>query len=97
MEDAIISFKGVIDKVNNIPKEISVVYEVLQGTMRGRDKILSTVENIASNSEEISSLSEEVTAATEEQAAITNEMSVTAKKLMNITKVLEKNISNYNV
>lgn len=97
VEDAIISFKGVIDKVNNIPKEIGVVYEVLQGTMKGRDKILSTVENIASKSEEISSLSQEVTAATEEQAAITNEMSVTAKKLINIAAVLEKNISNFNV
>ncbi len=97
VEDAIISFNGVIDKVTNIPKEISVVNEVLQKTMKGRDNILATVETIASNSEEMSSLSEEVTAMTEEQAAVTNEMSITSKKLMNITSVLEKSISNFKV
>jgi methyl-accepting chemotaxis protein len=96
VEAAITSFKDVIDKVNNIPKEINVVNEVLQGTMVGRDKILSTVESIASNSEEISSLTEEVTASTEEQAAITNEMAVTARKLVRMAGVLEKSVSSFN-
>jgi methyl-accepting chemotaxis protein len=91
------SFEGVISKVNNIPSDINQVQVVLQGTMKGRDKILDTVENIASKSQEISSLSEEVTASTEEQAAITNEMSVTAKKLVNISSVLEKSVSNFRI
>jgi methyl-accepting chemotaxis protein len=96
VEAAITSFNDVIDKVNNIPKEINVVNEVLQGTMVGRDKILATVESIASNSEEISSLSQEVTASTEEQAAITNEMAVTARKLVKMAGVLEKSVSSFN-
>ncbi|OOM79683.1 methyl-accepting chemotaxis protein [Clostridium sp. BL-8] len=91
------SFKGVISKVNNIPSDINKVHMVLKETMNGRDKILGTVENIASKSQEISSLSEEVTASTEEQAAITNELSVTAKKLVNISKVLEKNVSDFKI
>lgn len=91
------SFKGVISKVNNIPNDINKVHMVLKETMNGRDKILGTVENIASKSQEISSLSEEVTASTEEQAAITNELSVTAKKLVNISKVLEKNVSDFKI
>jgi methyl-accepting chemotaxis protein len=91
------SFKGVISKVNNIPSDISEVHIVLEGTMKGRDMILRTVENIASKSQEISALSEEVTASTEEQAAITNELSITAKKLVNISAVLEKDVSNYRI
>ncbi len=91
------SFKGVISKVNNIPSDINKVHMVLKETMSGRDKILGTVENIASKSQEISSLSEEVTASTEEQAAITNELSLTAKKLVNISKVLEKNVSDFKI
>lgn len=91
------SFKGVISKVNNIPSDINMVHVVLQETMKGRNKILNTVENIASKSQEISALSEEVTAATEEQAAITNEFSITAKKLVNISSVLEKDILNFRI
>lgn len=91
------SFKGVIIKVNNIPSDIDKVHMILKETMNGRDKILDTVENIASKSQEISSISEEVTASTEEQAAITNELSVTAKKLVNISKVLEKNVSDFKI
>ena len=91
------SFKGVIDKVNNIPSDINKVHVVLQETMKGRDKILDTVENIASKSQEISAISEEVTASTEEQAAITNELSITAKKLVNISSVLEKDVSNFKI
>ncbi len=91
------SFKGVIEKVNDIPREINKVHVVLQGTIKGRDEILNTVENIASKSQEISSLSQGVTASTEEQAAITNELSITAKKLVNIASVLEKSVSNFNV
>lgn len=95
--EAVESFKAIIEKVNNIPKEINEVYKVLQGTMEGRNKVLYTIESIALNSEEISSLSEEVTASTEEQAAITNEMAVAAKKLRNMAKVLESNVSSFNV
>ncbi|NRT74927.1 methyl-accepting chemotaxis protein [Clostridium beijerinckii] len=91
------SFEGVISKVNNIPSDINMVHVVLQETMKGRNKILNTVENIASKSQEISALSEEVTAATEEQAAITNEFSMTAKKLVNISSVLEKDILNFRI
>ena len=91
------SFKGVISKVNNIPSDINEVHAVLQETMKGRDKILDTVENIASKSQEISALSEEVTASTEEQAAITNELSITAKKLVNISSVLEKDVSSFKI
>jgi len=89
------SFEGIISKVNYIPTDINKVHMVLQGTMKGRDRILDTVENIASKSQEISAVSEEVTASTEEQAAITNELSVTAKKLVNISSVLEKSVSNF--
>lgn len=89
------SFKGVISKVNNIPSDINKVQLVLRGTMEGRKKILDTVENIASKSQDISALSEDVTAATEEQAAITNELSITAKKLVNISSVLGKNVSQF--
>ena len=89
------SFEGIISKVNYIPTDINKVHMVLQGTMKGRDRILDTVENIASKSQEISDVSEEVTASTEEQAAITNELSVTAKKLVNISSVLEKSVSNF--
>jgi methyl-accepting chemotaxis protein len=95
--DVTTSFKGVIEKVNDIPKEIDKVQVVLQGTMEGKDVILETVENIASKSQEISALSQEVTAATEEQTAITNELNVTSKKLVNIASVLEKSVSNFNV
>lgn len=97
IDDVTTSFKGVIEKVNNIPREINKVRVVLQGTMEGRNEILDTVESIASKSQEVSALSEEVTASTEEQAAITNELSITAKKLVNIASVLEKNVSNFNV
>lgn len=89
------SFKGVISKVNNIPSDINKVQLVLRGTMEGRNKILHTVENIALKSQDISALSEDVTAATEEQAAITNELSITAKKLVNISAVLGKNVSQF--
>ncbi|MFT8350244.1 methyl-accepting chemotaxis protein [Clostridium saccharoperbutylacetonicum] len=95
--DVTTSFKEVIKKVNEIPREIDKVSMVLQGTMEGRDDILDTVENIASKSQEISALSEEVTASTEEQAAITNELAVTSKKLVNIAAVLERSIANFNV
>ncbi|EKQ51828.1 MULTISPECIES: HAMP domain-containing methyl-accepting chemotaxis protein [unclassified Clostridium] len=91
------SFKGVISKVNNIPSDINKVHVVLHETMKGRDKILDTVENIASKSQEISALSQEVTASTEEQAAITNELFITAKKLVNISSVLEKDVSNFKI
>lgn len=91
------SFKEVIEKVNDIPREIDKVSVVLQGTMVGRNEILDTVENIASKSQEISALSEEVTASTEEQAAITNELALTSKKLVNIATVLERSIANFNV
>jgi len=91
------TFERIINKVNNIPSDINQVHVVLRGTMKGRDKILNTVENIASKSQEISALSEEVTASTEEQAAITNELSVTAKKLVNISSVLEKNVSSFRI
>lgn len=95
--DVTTSFKGVIEKVNDIPREIDKVSVVLQGTMAGRNEILDTVENIASKSQEISALSEEVTASTEEQAAITNELALTSKKLVNIAAVLERSIANFNV
>jgi methyl-accepting chemotaxis protein len=91
------SFEGIISKVNNIPSDINNVHIVLQGTMKGRDKILTTVENISSKSQEISAITEEVTASTEEQAAITSEFSRTAKKLVKIAGVLEKNVSNYTI
>lgn len=97
IEQSVSAFKEVINKVNNIPVKINEVNEVLQKTMKGKDKILSTVENIASNSEEIASLSEEVTASTEEQAAITNGMAITAKKLLNMSKALEKNTLDFKV
>lgn len=95
--DVTTSFKEVIEKVNDIPREIDKVSVVLQGTMVGRNEILDTVENIASKSQEISALSEEVTASTEEQAAITNELALTSKKLVNIATVLERSIANFNV
>lgn len=97
IDNVTISFREVIEKVNNIPREIDKVRVVLQGTMKGRNEILNTVESIASKSQEISALSEEVTASTEEQAAITNELSITAKKLVNMASVLEKNVSNFSV
>ncbi len=97
IDNVTISFREVIEKVNNIPREIDKVRVVLQGTMKGRNEILNTVESIASKSQEISALSEEVTASTEEQAAITNELSITAKKLVNMASVLEKNVSNFRV
>lgn len=97
IDDVKISFKGVSEKVNDIPREINKVRVVLQGSMEGRNVILDTIESIALKSQEVSALSEEVTASTEEQAAITNELSITAKKLVNIASVLEKNVSNFNV
>ncbi|HIG0358548.1 TPA: methyl-accepting chemotaxis protein [Clostridium sporogenes] len=91
------SSKRIIGKVNEIYKEINKVRLILKGTMKGRDDILNTIENIASKSQEISSLSEEVTASTEEQTAITNELAITSQKIVNISSVLEKNVSNFNV
>jgi len=89
------SLRVLIKKIKSI--SLSLVNEVLQKTMKGKDKIISTVENIASNSEEISSLSQEVTASTEEQSAITNEIAIAAKKLLNMAKALENNTSSFKV
>ncbi len=97
INNAISSFKQVISRVNDIPKEINEVHEVVQGTMNASSEILHTVEAIASESQTMSALSQEVTASTEEQAAITNEMAVTAKKLVKIAAVLEKNVMEYSV
>ncbi|MGB4659889.1 MAG: methyl-accepting chemotaxis protein [Mobilitalea sp.] len=97
IDDVKNSFKGVIEKVNDIPREINKVRVVLQGSMEGRNVIMDTIESIALKSQEVSALSEEVTASTEEQAAITNELSITARKLVRIASVLEKNISNYKI
>lgn len=97
INNAITSFKQVISRVNDVPKEINEVHEVLQGTMNTSSEILHTVEAIASESQTMSALSQEVTASTEEQAAITNEMAVTAKKLVKIAAVLEKNVMEYSV
>jgi methyl-accepting chemotaxis protein len=91
------SFKEVITRVNDIPKEINEVHGVLQETTKASDTILHTVEGIAAKSQEIAALSEEVTASTEEQAAITSEMSITAKKLVRISSVLENNVEGFNI
>lgn len=97
IETAIDAFKQVIIRVNDIPKEINEVHSVLKGTVGTSNGILKTVESITSESQTITALSEEVTASTEEQAAITNEMSITSKKLVNISKVLEKNVSAFDI
>lgn len=91
------SSKRTVKKVNEISKEINKVRLILKGTMKGRDDILNTIENIASKSQEISSLSEEVTASTEEQTAITNELAITSQKIVNISSVLEKDVSSFKV
>lgn len=91
------SFVAIVDKIQNVSKEIHEVLVRTKELSQGADIIVRSVEIVNDNSKIIAEESESVSAATEEQAAAMTEISISSNRLAELAQNLQKEVTHFKI
>lgn len=88
-------FNKILEAINELMNEIKLVQESILDTNKGKQEIVSRMQNISAVSEESSASAEEVSATTEEVTAAMTEFTSSASALKELSEKLEDQISKF--
>ncbi|AKN31624.1 chemotaxis protein [Clostridium carboxidivorans P7] len=97
INSSIISFKKIIEAVNEVIPKIETVKTSAEGIDKDKETILSRVDDVSSVSLEVSASSEEISASSEEMNASTEEIAAAAQTLSNMTKGMIDEVNKFKI
>jgi methyl-accepting chemotaxis protein len=86
-------FNKILESISELLNEIKLIQTSIVETNKGKEEIVSRMQNISAVSEESSASAEEVSATTEEVTAAMNEFANSASELQELSKKLEEQIN----
>lgn len=97
VKSTISAFDDMLESLSNIGPFVEDAHKSLQTTMKSKNSIVATVDNVTSVSQETSAASEEIAAASEEVLISSEEVSKFAIKLENISKKLSEETNRFKI
>lgn len=88
-------FNKILESIGEIVKEIKLIQVSIEETNKGKQEIVSRMQNISAVAEESSASAEEVSATTQEVDAAMNEFTNSAAELQELSKKLEEQINKF--
>jgi methyl-accepting chemotaxis protein len=97
IDSSIISFKKIIEAVNEVIPKIKTVKNSAQDIDKDKKMILGRVDDISSISLEVSASSQEISASSEEMSASTEEVAASAQMLRTMTKEMLEEVNKFKI
>lgn len=97
INNSIISFKKIIEAVNEVIPKIETVKNSAQNIDKDKDTILRRIDAVSSVSLEVSASSEEIAASSEETNAATEEVAQSAQLLSNMTNKMLEEVNKFKI
>lgn len=91
------TFSGIVHDMDNITREVDVVYEILSGLYVVQNNATDSITSIAAIAEESAAAIEEVLATGIEQTSVSNHLSELAFKLSGVIETMNNNIKKFKV
>ncbi len=88
-------FNKILESIASLMKEIKLIQSSIVETNKGKEEIVTRMQNISAVSEESSASAEEVSATTQEVTAIMNEFTNSAGELQDLSTKLEEEINKF--
>jgi Methyl-accepting chemotaxis protein len=97
INSSIISFKKIIEAVNEVIPKIETVKNSAEDIDKDKTTILVRVDGVSSVSLEVSASSEEISASSEEMSASTEEVAAASQVLNNMTKEMLEEVNKFKI
>jgi methyl-accepting chemotaxis protein len=88
-------FNRILESIGDLMKEMKLIQTSIVETNKGKEEIVTRMQNISAVSEESSASAEEVSATTQEVTAIMNEFTNSAGELQDLSTKLEEQINKF--
>ncbi len=95
LEETVVSFKGILNEVEDIIPAIEMSYKALEGTMTSKNEVIEKIKRVNDISKEVSTSSQTIASTVEQQAATMEEFTNTAQELENISKDLQESVARF--
>ena len=95
--NAINSFSDINSAVEKMKPKIERNIQVEMEIQKGKDEIITRIQNASAVSEEVSASAEEIAAISEEMNASSQNVAESARELLNMMKILKENIEKFKI
>ena len=95
INDAGKSFNDIVDSINNVSSQMSLVVDVIQGLYKNSDKMIKSVQNVATVAKGGSEKIKEIASSSDDQIAQMEQVSEAAQALTEIVIKLQSDIARF--